>query len=224
MREGQAPRKLRLGRSAVWCSDAAGTIRLINGAAAELLGISPESAIGAKCWEIAKLQSPDGTLHCHPQCAMRSRTARDGLTWQAQVKLGGRSGEPVDAELAAVLLSDALGRVTGVVHLLHPVERTGKATAAPTRWWGIAASGKPEDGLGAVRTDLLSTREHEILHLVALGASTHEAAERLFISPYTVRNHIRTIMKKLGVHSRLEAAAVWHATHHAPNQEAPGAD
>jgi two-component system response regulator DevR len=51
----------------------------------------------------------------------------------------------------------------------------------------------------------LTTREREILRLLAEGKSGPEIAEHLSISPLTVRTHIRNLMDKLGVHSRLEA-------------------
>lgn len=58
----------------------------------------------------------------------------------------------------------------------------------------------------------LSEREREILALVAQGLSNKEIAGRLFISENTVRNHLRNILEKLHVHSRVEAAvfAVQH--------------
>jgi two-component system, NarL family, nitrate/nitrite response regulator NarL len=49
----------------------------------------------------------------------------------------------------------------------------------------------------------LTRRELDILRLLAAGAM----AERLHVSPATVRNHVQHILEKLGVHSRLEAAA-----------------
>jgi DNA-binding NarL/FixJ family response regulator len=51
----------------------------------------------------------------------------------------------------------------------------------------------------------LTTREKEILSLLARGESANTIAEDLCIAPLTVRTHIRNIMSKLGVHSRLEA-------------------
>lgn len=53
----------------------------------------------------------------------------------------------------------------------------------------------------------LTTREKEVLSLLVLGADNNEIAERLVISPETARTHIQHILAKLGVHSRLEAAA-----------------
>jgi pimeloyl-ACP methyl ester carboxylesterase/DNA-binding CsgD family transcriptional regulator len=51
----------------------------------------------------------------------------------------------------------------------------------------------------------LTTREREILDLVASGASNQEIAEQLFISEKTVRNHLTTIFDKIGVSSRSQA-------------------
>jgi DNA-binding NarL/FixJ family response regulator len=51
----------------------------------------------------------------------------------------------------------------------------------------------------------LTSREWEILDLLAEGASTAEMAERLFLSQVTVRRHISSILGKLGVSSREDA-------------------
>ena len=51
----------------------------------------------------------------------------------------------------------------------------------------------------------LTSREVEILKLVARGASNKEIAARLAISIYTVKSHIRTILEKLGVENRWAA-------------------
>ncbi len=54
----------------------------------------------------------------------------------------------------------------------------------------------------------LSKRENEILALLVRGMNYKTAAEELFISPETVRNHIRNIYKKLQVRSRSEAVTI----------------
>jgi DNA-binding NarL/FixJ family response regulator len=52
----------------------------------------------------------------------------------------------------------------------------------------------------------LSSRELEVLALIAKGHDNREIAGLLFISPHTVKHHVRTICKKLEVENRLQAA------------------
>ena len=52
----------------------------------------------------------------------------------------------------------------------------------------------------------LSTREKEVLRLVAEGKDNATIAQELFISPYTVKNHISNILLKLQVENRIQAA------------------
>src|SRR5436305_1925680 len=51
----------------------------------------------------------------------------------------------------------------------------------------------------------LTDRELEVLKLVAQGMSNREIAEDLYISENTVKNHVRNILEKLHLHSRMEA-------------------
>jgi DNA-binding NarL/FixJ family response regulator len=51
----------------------------------------------------------------------------------------------------------------------------------------------------------LTERELEVLRHVALGSNNREIARTLFISENTVKNHIRNILEKLQLHSRMEA-------------------
>lgn len=55
-------------------------------------------------------------------------------------------------------------------------------------------------------TPRLTTRELEVLGFVARGAQNREIARELFISENTVKNHVRNILDKLQMHSRVEAA------------------
>ena len=52
----------------------------------------------------------------------------------------------------------------------------------------------------------LTDRELEVLRLVARGMANKEIAHELFISENTVKNHVRNILEKLQLHSRMEAA------------------
>lgn len=57
----------------------------------------------------------------------------------------------------------------------------------------------------AVPTPRLTDRELEVLKLVAQGMSNREIAGELYISENTVKNHVRNILEKLHLHSRMEA-------------------
>ena len=56
-----------------------------------------------------------------------------------------------------------------------------------------------------------STREREIVALVAQGYKNKEMAEKMFISEQTVKNHLHNIIVKLGVKNRIEAASLAEA-------------
>jgi len=60
----------------------------------------------------------------------------------------------------------------------------------------------------AGRLDSLTGREREILRLLADGSSTREIAGALGIRPMTVQSHVKNILAKLGVHSKVEAVTI----------------
>ncbi|WP_254812368.1 response regulator transcription factor [Streptomyces cavourensis] len=54
----------------------------------------------------------------------------------------------------------------------------------------------------------LTPREHEVLRCMVAGLGRKAVAERLFLSPHTVRTHVQNVLGKLGVHSTLAAVAL----------------
>jgi ATP/maltotriose-dependent transcriptional regulator MalT len=58
----------------------------------------------------------------------------------------------------------------------------------------------------------LSTREIEVMSLIANGHTNGEIATHLFLAEKTVKNHVRRIYSKLGVHTRPAAIAHWLET------------
>jgi DNA-binding NarL/FixJ family response regulator len=61
--------------------------------------------------------------------------------------------------------------------------------------------------LGIDEISQLTPREREILELIGKGLSNQEIADQLYIELGTVKNHVHSILKKLDVNSRLDAAA-----------------
>jgi DNA-binding NarL/FixJ family response regulator len=66
-------------------------------------------------------------------------------------------------------------------------------------------SADPEDGAGG--TADLTSREHEILEMIGQGLTNQQIAGQLFIEIGTVKNHVHSILQKLNVSRRRDAAA-----------------
>lgn len=110
----------------------------------------------------------------------------------------------LDVEAVAVTAADAVATVEslrpGVVVLFRaPLTCTAPFTGPETP----AASPPPASPLTA-----LTRRERDVLAYLVAGWDPAAVARTLFVSPHTVRTHIRNILGKLGVHSVLEAVAV----------------
>ena len=66
--------------------------------------------------------------------------------------------------------------------------------------------GQPSSGELALRR--LTPREAEILRALAAGETTNQIAETLGISALTVQSHVKSVLAKLGVHSKIEAVTL----------------
>ncbi len=94
---------------------------------------------------------------------------------------------------------------------LPPAESIAEAQALATR---PAGSARPQTAMPpAVAALGLTPRELEVLRLLADGRSDREIAAALFISPATATTHVRNLLAKLGVGSRMAAAAYAHRHH-----------
>jgi two-component system, NarL family, nitrate/nitrite response regulator NarL len=71
----------------------------------------------------------------------------------------------------------------------------------------MGESPSDEERHASVLAAQLTPRERDVLDMLVEGASSARIAKRLSISPNTVRSHVQSILPKLQVHSRLEAAA-----------------
>ena len=56
----------------------------------------------------------------------------------------------------------------------------------------------------------LTRREHEVIDLIGEGLSNKEIAQRLNIATHTVKSHVRNVMEKLTLHTRLQISAYYH--------------
>jgi DNA-binding CsgD family transcriptional regulator len=157
------------------------------GAAASLLGLL---AMTQRKWQ-------DAQLHFESALAMNFRQgalpalAHTRLRY-ASMRLARNADR--DREAASVLLEDA--RTAAVqMGMRALIERIDGIV-------GSIGNASPPVCLSG-----LSGRESQVLRLVASGLGNREIAERLFLSPNTVANHIRAILAKTESANRTEAAA-----------------
>jgi two-component system NarL family response regulator len=100
-------------------------------------------------------------------------------------------------------VADAVRAVHGGQSLISP-SMAGKLL---TEFATLARRGEeqPPQQLPAPK---LTEREMEVLKLVARGMNNRDIARELFISENTVKNHVRNILEKLQIHSRMEAVMI----------------
>lgn len=112
-------------------------------------------------------------------------------------------GEPTDFETVFV---DASGQVRGVRAQHLPLRRSNAIVGVLILAYDVRYP-RP-NSVGIEAPPRLTTRQHQVLDLVASGLSTSEIADELTLSAVTVRNHLARLLSELDAHSRTEAVAV----------------
>ena len=80
-----------------------------------------------------------------------------------------------------------------------------EAVLRRSKWQSVAVKQSPKKDLPP---DLLTSKEKEVLEMVANGASNKQIAEKLFVKEVTVKTHLNSIFKKLKVTNRTQAVLV----------------
>ena len=119
--------------------------------------------------------------------------------------------EFVNAGVSGFLLKDAtfedlvstIRSVAQGMHVLPPQMTSSLFSQIASE---AVVRGRPDD-LDAVR---LTAREKEVVGLIGEGLSNKEIASRLNIASHTVKSHVRNVMEKLALHTRLQIAAFSH--------------
>jgi DNA-binding NarL/FixJ family response regulator len=103
-------------------------------------------------------------------------------------------------------LDDLVNTIRSVAKGAHvlPPQMTGTLFSQIAR--DAVARGRPE-ALDSVR---MTPREREVINLIAEGLSNKEIAGRLNLATHTVKSHVRNVMEKLTLHTRLQIAAYAH--------------
>jgi len=100
-------------------------------------------------------------------------------------------------------VADAVRAVHGGQSLINP-SMAGKLLTE----FATLARRDDEERAQEVPAPRLTEREMQVLKLIARGMNNRDIAKELFISENTVKNHVRNILEKLQIHSRMEAVMV----------------
>jgi DNA-binding NarL/FixJ family response regulator len=164
------------------------------------------------------------TERIRPRVVLVAATMRDdlpGLCEQLHSLCDGPrvlvlDGEGSDEMLLHTIESGAAGYVTGhgglagVSEAIHTISR-GESVVPPAMLGTLLRrliERQREAAQAAERLVTLTPREREVLSLLVEGEDVAGIAGLLFISPETARTHVQRVLRKLGVHSRLEAIAL----------------
>jgi PAS domain S-box-containing protein len=182
-----------------------------NRGAERLLGYLADEVIGKRCYQVLGGLSEQEAPVCTSNCTA-ILWARSGQVAPAHTLLThSKDGSPKWLSITHVLLPAARRELSSLIHIFHDASEEVEAKRVVQQLKNfLAAVPKvplPQQVLPAETdstVDALTPREREVLRLLSEGMGTKPIAEKLTISPTTVRNHIQRILAKLGVDSRLE--------------------
>jgi len=181
-----------------------GRIALWNRSAEKIMGYTAREIIGRPCCEVFVGRDDSGNRLCYKGCHVMALIKIGDPIQSFDMQTRTKAGRPVWLNLSTLVTPNE-SREPLTIHLFRDVTATKELLGLVQQRLAVPAAPAEADAG-------LTRRELEVLRLMATGANTKIAAERLHVSPATIRNHVQNILGKLGVHSRLEAVA--HATTH----------
>lgn len=190
------------------------TIVFWNQAAERILGYSSDEAIGRRCHELfSGLDLAGGHQEDHRhECPSITALQAGRLPSQTQMHIVCSSGDRKLVSMTPIIVGGVGGQAELVLHLFtdaatgtSPDVESDARQTEPAGSVSAAASSRSATGGGGSNAPRLTSRELEVLRLVAMGWDTPRIAHELNISPHTVLNHIRHFRRKLDAPTKLDA-------------------
>ena len=199
---------LSLSPDVVFVTDRHNRIVFWNRSAEQILGYPAEEMVGTPCADALQGCDMFGNRYCAESCPVTQMTSRSETVRQFTLDLRASDGESVRFDVS--ILAFVVERPDNIytAHILKPAShrevaaRPVPAESSPPRPPLVLVHESPD-----ARARRLTTREVEVLGMLAAGHPTASIAARLHISTLTARNHTQNILDKLEVHSKAEAVA-----------------
>jgi DNA-binding CsgD family transcriptional regulator len=191
----------------VFVTDRTNHIVFWNDSARLMLGFTADEAVGGHCDRLLGGSDQFGNRYCTDECPIMRIANRGEIVRNFSLNLRTKESQHVVTQVSVLQLRAGAPDDYLLVHLLRANAETTEArttheppSASRPR---LVAARESSD----VRARKLTSREVEVLGMLAAGRSTPEIAERLHIAQLTARSHIQNILEKLEVHSKVEAVA-----------------
>lgn len=119
--------------------------------------------------------------------------------------------EFVNVGVSGFVLKDAsFDEFVATIRAVAAGEKVLPPRMTETLFAQIAKEALHRGGDEAIEDVRLTRREREVIDLIGEGLSNKEIAQRLNIATHTVKSHVRNVMEKLTLHTRLQISAYYH--------------
>ena len=187
---------------AAFAIDDSGYIVAWNTSAEELFGLKSTGTVGRPCRDILRGADETGAVcsdHCAIKRALESNSPMTNFDLKIQTAIGRQW-----CNISVLIVNDS-SRSSYAMHIVHLCEKRKRLERLVKDFIANEAKLASQSGSQPANAFHLSGREIEVLKMLAKSMSTDEIAAELCISCSTVRTHVKHIMAKLGVHTRLHA-------------------
>lgn len=223
---------LASGEPPAFANDQNHRIIFWNKGAERLLERTAAQALGRLCHEVFCGRDPFGNRFCGESCSVTQTLKRHEAVSRFEITSGDR-GHSRTIGMTVIEIPDSKPGHFNAVHIMDVVDersRLARELARLREMNGAVVAHQPPSADGSIPIALhvpnaataapqtpeldasvaeqLSERELDVLRAIAAGLANKDIANSLHISVATTRNHVQHILKKLNVHSKLEAVAL----------------
>jgi DNA-binding CsgD family transcriptional regulator/PAS domain-containing protein len=182
-----------------------------NRQASDLLGFSTGEVIGRNLQAVIRAKDIFGNPLCETHCTFHQMVRRFEAPESFELDVFTSENKKVRVAVNVVIVLSADPATYRLIYVMTPLRRRRRSDEAIDRLLAqqsdAALTGSGAHLRGRRKSPSLTARQREVLALLVVGRNSREIAEELGVSVNTVRSHVQSLLKSLGVSSRLEAVS-----------------